>query len=84
MPALRQELERVPSEEVALDLRGVDHVDPVALGVVLAASVRAKRRGGRFAVVCADGRPRDLLAESGIDTIVEVYADPDELTRADT
>lgn len=84
MPTLRQELERVGADEVALDLRGVDHLDPVALGVLVAASLRAKRRGGRFAVVCAEGRPRELLAESELDTILTVVSDPDDLVTLDS
>jgi anti-anti-sigma factor len=82
VPALRTELERVPVDDVALDLRNVDYLDPVALGVLLAGSLRSTRRGGRFAVVCADGRPRELLVETRLDTILTVVGDADELTSA--
>ena len=72
MPLLRQELDRVDADAVALDLGGVDYVDPVSLGVIVSGSLRARRRGGRFAVVCPPGPARDLLAESGLDRIVTV------------
>jgi anti-anti-sigma factor len=76
---LRQELERAGGDEVALDLSAVDYVDPVALGVVLAGSLRVSRRGGRFVLVCPPGRPRELLAETGVDRIVEVVDTLDDL-----
>jgi anti-anti-sigma factor len=79
LPTLRQELDRATGDAVALDLTSVDYVDPVALGVVLAGSLRASRRGGRFTVVCPPGRPRDLLAESGVDRIVRVVDGADDL-----
>lgn len=72
LPAVRGELERAVGPKVALDLTGVDYVDPVALGVVVAGSVRMSRRGGAFAVVCPPGGPRNLLAESGLDRILTV------------
>lgn len=82
LPLLRQELERTPTDKVALDLRGVDYLDPVALGVVLAGALRAGRRGGGFAVVCPPGRPRELLAETRLDEILVVVDDADELVSS--
>ncbi len=83
MPTLRQHLDRVQDDRgaapVALDLHGVDYVDPVTLGILVAGSLRAGRRGGRFAVVCAPGSARDLLAETGIDRIVPVVEDRADL-----
>lgn len=79
LPSLRTELERVPADDVALDLRGVDYLDPVATGLLVAASLRAARRGGRFAVVCRSGRTRELLAESRLDEVLVVVDDADDL-----
>lgn len=75
MPALRQGFDRLDSSSAAVDLSGVDHVDPMALGVLLVGALRARRSHGRFAVVCPAGPARDLLAETGVDRIVTVVDD---------
>lgn len=72
LPTLKQHTDGTAGERVALDLSGVDHLDPAALGVVIALQLRARRAGARFAVVCPPGRPQELLAETGLDRIVEV------------
>ncbi len=72
LPSLRQELDRLDGALTAIDLSGVDYVDPVSLGVILTGSLRATRRGGRFTVVCPPGPARDLLTESGLDRIIQV------------
>ena len=79
IPALRQEMDLLDGDRVALDLGGVDYLEPVALGLILSGSLRARRREGRFAVVCPPGPARDLLEESGVDRIVDVVGDPAEL-----
>ncbi len=72
MPALRQQLAAVTGTRIALDLSGVDHVDPVTFGVLIAAALGARRRGAEFQVRCPPGRPRDLLAETELDRILTV------------
>lgn len=77
MPSLMTQLdaaiaELAAGERVELDLRAVDLFSPLAFGVVIAAAMRARRRGGELAVRCGDGRPRELFAESGVDRIVTV------------
>lgn len=72
MPALRTQMDRGAGPNVVLDLGEVDVFDPLVFGVVIAGALRASRRGGRFAVVCAQGRTRELFAESGVDRIVAV------------
>jgi anti-anti-sigma factor len=79
VPTLRQELDQLDGDRVALDLGSVDYLDPLALGLILAGSLRARRRGARFTVVCPPGAARDLLAESCVDTIVPVVAGVDDL-----
>ncbi len=75
MPALRQGYDRLDSHSAAVDLSGVDHVDPVTLGVLFVGAMRAKRNRGRFAVVCPPGPARDLLSESGVDAVLTVVED---------
>ncbi|UDY34423.1 STAS domain-containing protein [Dermatobacter hominis] len=75
VPALRQSFDRLDSPASAVDLSGVDYVDPVTLGVLLLGALRAGRAGGRFAVVCPPGPARDLLAETGVDRILTVVDD---------
>ena len=79
MPTLHQELSGVDGDRVALDLSGVDHLDPVTFGVLVAAALRAGRGDGPFAVVAPPGRPRELLAESRLDQVLTVAGSPDDL-----
>jgi anti-anti-sigma factor len=79
MPALRQELDQLDGDRVALDLGSVDYLEPVSLGLIVAGSLRARRRGARFSVVCPPGAARDLLEESRLDRIVDVVAAVSEL-----
>ena len=51
----------------------------MALGLIVAGSLRARRRGARFTVVCPPGAARDLLEESRLDRIVDVVAAVSEL-----
>jgi anti-sigma B factor antagonist len=75
LPVLRQALDRATGAAVALDLSGVDLFDPLAFGVVLSGALRATRQGARFAVICPEGRPRQLFAETRLDEILEIGAD---------
>ncbi len=79
MPTLHQELSGAEGDRVALDLSGVDHLDPVTFGVLVAGALRAGRQGATFAVVVPPGRPRDLLAESRLDEVLTVVASFDDL-----
>jgi anti-anti-sigma factor len=58
-------------DRVAIDLTGVDFLDPVCLGVLVAANLRARRRGARLVVMCTTETAR-LLGEAGLDQAVEV------------
>jgi len=75
MPALRQGYDRLDSKSAAVDLSGVDHIDPVTLGVLFVGALRARRNNGRFVVVCPPGPARDLLSESGVDAVLTVLDD---------
>lgn len=72
LPSLRSHLDQVVEARVALDLTNVDMFDLLGFGVVIAGSMRIARRGAEFAVICPQGRPRELFAESGVDRIVTV------------
>lgn len=60
-----------PSERTIIDLGGVDYLDPVCLGVLLAADLRVRRAGGVLTVL-ASGAVRSLLADSRLTEILEV------------
>lgn len=75
MPVLRGHLTSTGSDHVALDISGVDHFDPLCFGLMIAASLTAKRTGGQFRVVCPAGRPKELLAETGLDQILDVVSE---------
>jgi len=79
MPTLHHHLESADGDRVALDLSGVDHLDPVTFGVVIVGSLRATRRGARFAVIAPESRPRELLAESRLDEVLTVVGELSEL-----
>lgn len=75
IPALHQALTRAidgAGGAVALDLDGALLVDDAALGVIVGAATRARRRGVRFSLVCTNARLRDRLADTRIDQIVDV------------
>jgi anti-anti-sigma factor len=80
LPALRQHLETATGERIALDLSGVDHIDPIGFGLVIAGALKARRRGALFAVVCPGGRPRELLAETELDQILTVVDELGDLS----
>ncbi|MBS1836176.1 MAG: STAS domain-containing protein [Actinobacteria bacterium] len=82
LPTLRHALDEPDGLCIAADLSGVDYLDPVALGVLLTGSLRASRSGGRFVVVCPPGPARSLLAETGVDRIVDVVESRSALGRA--
>lgn len=75
LPALHQALARAIDDgtgPVAVDLDGVLFLDDPALGVVVGAAARARRRDVPFSVVCTDARLRNQLAETRVDRIVDV------------
>lgn len=61
-----------PGERLAVDLDAVDVLDDVALGVLLGAAGRARRRGGELVVVCSNEWLRAELTVTGFDRAIEV------------
>ncbi len=82
LPAFKQHADAVTGERIALDLAGVDHLDPSTLGVVHALHLRARRRGAPFVVICPPGRPRELLRETGVDRVVDVVETIEALAQS--
>lgn len=79
MPTLHAALERCDPARVALDLAGATMLDPLALGVVIGASLRSSRRGGEFVVCCPEGAARNLFSETGLDRVMRLVTDVDQL-----
>ena len=71
LPRMAAALDGATAEVVEVDLRSVDWFDPLCLGVLIAADLRVRRRGGAL-VVRADGQVADMLAESRVDTVLTV------------
>ena len=71
LPRMAAALDGATAEAVEVDLRSVDWFDPLCLGVLIAADLRVRRRGGAL-VVRADGQVADMLAESRVDTVLTV------------
>lgn len=67
------------ADRLAVDLDGVEFVDSLGLGVLLAAVKRARAHGTRFAVVCGRGDVRRLLEQTRLDRIVTVVGSVGEL-----
>jgi anti-anti-sigma factor len=65
---------------VVLDLRAVTFMDSSGLGIIVGQHKRARERGSRFAVAVAgaDNVAR-ILSLSGLDEVLEIVGDPDEV-----
>jgi anti-sigma B factor antagonist len=75
-PTLRQcliELNAAGERRLVVDLDGVRNLDELGLGVLLGGALRARLRGGTFALVCSEQRVRELLELSGVDRAVAVH-----------
>lgn len=85
-PTLHQRLEAAQlgrASVVVLDLEGIEFVDDLGLGVLLAAVKRARQSDGRFVVVTSRPRILELFDLTGLDRILEVVPDlPTALRRA--
>ena len=77
LPQLRTAADQLAGPQVGVDLTSVGYLDTVVLGVLLGARLRARRGGARFVVVCPPGPVRDLLAEAGVDGVLEVVGSVD-------
>ena len=58
-----------------IDMRSVTYLDSAALGMLMAARQRIFTGGGELRIVSADPRLKRLLAVTGIDKSVVVFAE---------
>lgn len=72
-PALHQRLAgvQVGGTSVVLDLDGIEFVDDLGLGVLLAAVKRSRQSEGRFVVVASRPRLGELFELTGLDRILD-------------
>jgi anti-sigma B factor antagonist len=77
-PMLDQRLVEVQvdaAQRILIDLDGVEFVDALGLGVLLAAYRRAQLTGGQVVVVCGTPRLRTVLDQAGLTRILTIVAD---------
>lgn len=75
LPSLHQTLARAVDDAagpVVVELDGATFVDDAALGVIVGAAARARRRDVPFSIVCTEPRLVDRLADTRIDQIIPV------------
>lgn len=74
-PRLRQQVVSLVGGDcirLVLDLTGVDFIDSIGLGVVVAALKRTRARGGDLRVVAPHDRVRSLFTLTRLDEIIVV------------
>jgi anti-anti-sigma factor len=71
LPALSSAVARLDGASRAINLSSVHYFDPVCLGVLVAANLRAIDQGAQLLVVAAE-RTRKLLERSGLAGVLEV------------
>ena len=84
-PQLRQRVVGLVSAgdiRLILELSGVDFIDSVGLGVLVAVLKRVRGRGGEVVVAGAGPRVGDLLRVTRLDEILDLYPDVDAALSA--
>ena len=85
VPRLRQEVLALLNgggRDVVLDLGGVDFVDSVGLGGVVAVAKRVRSAGGRFCVARPDPRIWEVFALVGLDRILDCHPSVEVATQS--
>jgi anti-sigma B factor antagonist len=79
VPRLRQELQNLTANagtlSVVLDLAGVDFIDSIGLGVIVAVAKRVRAHGGQFRLARVDDRVWSVFELVGLDVVFRRYAD---------
>jgi anti-sigma B factor antagonist len=79
VPRLRQELQNltggVGTGSVVLDLAGVDYIDSIGLGVIVAVAKRVRAHGGRFRLARVDDRVWSVFELVSLDRVFERHDD---------
>ena len=77
--ALEDELSRVGSPAVILDLRELEFIDSTALGILVKTHQRMREAGEQLAVIEGDGQVKRLLELTGLDQQLTIVASAEEL-----
>lgn len=64
---------------VAVDLRGLRYMDSSGIACLLQARAVAQRTGTRLTILEGSGSPYRILRLAGVDRLIEMSPDPDEL-----
>jgi len=75
-PRFRQRLLAVISagtQNVVIDLSGVDFIDSTGLGVLMGAAKRVRSTGGDIRLVMAGSRLADLIELTRLDRVLDVF-----------
>ena len=72
LPILAGHIGATQGEALEIDLSSVDHFDPLAMGALLAAKLRMRRRNGTLSIVCPPGRTRSVLEDCGLTSVLTV------------
>ncbi|PKM80119.1 MAG: anti-sigma F factor antagonist [Firmicutes bacterium HGW-Firmicutes-14] len=75
-------MEKNSSDNIVLNLGGVNFIDSSGLGVILGRYKRITMRGGKMAVVGAPGQVKRILELSGILGIAGAYETENEALEA--
>jgi anti-anti-sigma factor len=77
LPLLYERVNRfvseAPSGQAIVDLTDLQSLEPVTLGVFIAARLHLQARDGDLHLVCADPPIRTVFARSGLDTIFSLH-----------
>jgi anti-sigma B factor antagonist len=76
-----RKLERAFGEgarNLVIDLTEVTFIDSSGLSALLAASARARERGGAVALVLAQGEPPSIFRFRGVDRLLALYSSREE------
>jgi anti-anti-sigma factor len=66
------------ARNLVVDLTDVTFIDSSGLSSLLTASARARKLGGRVALVLAQGEPPSIFRFRGVDRLLALYASRDE------
>jgi anti-sigma B factor antagonist len=68
--------------KVVVNLKGVDYIDSGGLGILVGLFVSARNRGGELKLVSPRKRVKDVLRDTNLDRIFQVYGNNDEAVAA--
>jgi anti-sigma B factor antagonist len=86
LPMLFERVNRFASEAgpqlAIIDLSGLGALDPVALGVLVAARLQLRAGGGELELVCANTALEALFSRSGLDATFRAHVSAPEAVAA--